>query len=69
MLDYEEEEEYYSSDYSEEDEVYYNNYYKEVYPATRSGKRYTTGRATYQPKKQSDTEELNELQRNTRINA
>src|SRR5256885_4066667 len=69
MLDYEEEEEYYSSDYSEEDEVYYNNYYKEVYPATRSGKRYITGRATYQLKKQSDTEELDELQRNTRMNA
>src|SRR3954463_12061412 len=72
MLDYEDEEEedYYSSDYSEyEDEVYYNNYYKEAYPATRSEKRYTTGRATYQLKKQSDTEELDELQRNTRMNA
>src|SRR5256714_1062556 len=69
MLDYEEKEEYYSSDYFEEDEVYYNNYYKEVYPATRSGKRYTTERAIYQLKKQSDAEELDELQRNTRINA
>src|SRR3954466_8193234 len=69
MLDYEEEEEYYSFDYSEEDEVYYNNYYKEVYSATRSEKRYITGRAMYQLKKQSDAEELDELQRNTRINA
>src|SRR4051794_8149900 len=48
MLDYKEDEKYYSSDYFEEDEVYYNNYYKEAYPATRSKKRYTMGRATYQ---------------------
>src|SRR5437588_8816378 len=56
MLEYEDEEEdkYYSSDYSEyEDEVYYHNYYKEAYPATRNGKRYTTGRTPH-PKRDNE---------------
>src|ERR1044072_8597360 len=72
MLDYEDEGEgYYSSEYSEyEDEVYYNRSYKEAYPATRSGRRYTTGRTSY-PKKQNEDEweEIDELRRNTRVNA
>src|SRR5437763_467698 len=71
MLDYEDEEEdeYYSSGYSEyEDEVYYHNYYKEAYSATRSGKRYTTGRTPH-PKRNNEWGELDELQRNTIANS
>src|SRR2546429_764124 len=71
MIEYEdkEEDEYYSSDYSEyEDEVYYHNYYKEAYSATRSGKRYTTGRTPH-PKRDNEWGELDELQRNTIANS
>ena len=71
MLEYEDEEEdeYYSSDYSEyKDEVYYYNYYKEAYSATRSRKRYTTGRTPH-PKIDNEWGELDELQRNTIANS
>jgi hypothetical protein len=66
FVDFEDEEEYYTSDYEEESEAYY--YQREAYPAMRSGRKYSTGSKALHPKRK-ELDEFEELRQNTEFNS